>query len=120
MKTKITKNWPAGSASKTATLFFGYQLANEEHQRTYRIVINRLLHLALDNEVQILYMDNEAQERRVVVFRFVSGQSYDQYRDELVQTAGDLEKGVWEPNRDAEQYSSWKAELAEATPTLFL
>ena len=120
MKTKQTKDWPVVSASKTARMYFGYQLANEDCQRSYRIVINRLLHLALEDEVQILYMDNEVQERRVIVFRFTSEQTYDQYRDELVRIAEGLERGIWEPNRDAIQHSDWKVELTEATPTLLL
>lgn len=107
-------------ASKTSTLYFGYRLASEDRQRTYRILLHRLLQLSLDRKVQLLYVDNEVEERRVTVFRFTSPEAYDTYHDELLDTAEGLECGVWEPSRDARQHGTWKAELSDATPTLFL
>jgi hypothetical protein len=122
MKPKVAKFWKGGSAAKTSMLFFGYFSAAEHPQRreTYSLVVERLLSLAQEKAVQILYMDNTIQERRVVVYRFTSEQAYTQFRGGLVKLGEELEKGIWEPHRDAKQYSEWLTELSEATPTVAL
>lgn len=118
METKIVSNWPVGSAAKTATLFFGYFTKTSETRRYYSVLLNRLLCLAQEERLQLLYLDNSIEERRVVVFRFVSEEAYNDHRDELVRMAVGLEKGVWEPNRNQRQHNKWLSELPDATPTI--
>ena len=101
MKPKVVKFWKGGSAAKTSILFFGYN--HPDGRETYNMVAERLLSLAQEKAVQILYMDNTVQERRVVAFRFTSEKMYGQFRDELVKLGERLKKGIWEPHRDAEQ-----------------
>ena len=118
MKPRIVSNWFAGSAAKTSSVFFGYKEQSEETMSQYNTVLFRLLHLVQEQEVQLLLVDNTIQERKVVVFRFTSTSAYDTYRDELVQLAGNLERGIWEPWRDAEQEREWRGDLVHATPTI--
>lgn len=114
---KITSQWPEGSVAKTGIQFFGYSAPTKEHQQKYNVVLHRVLELALEGEIQLLYVDNQIRERHMVVYRFTSEQAYNKYRDELVKLAGDIRRGVWEPHRNEIQYKEWLADLPDTTPT---
>ena len=116
-KPKVAKHWPSGSAAKTSSMYFGY-CHPIDLRPTYDIVLNRLLQLTQDGAVQLLYVDNQIEERKVVAFRFTSDAAYNEHRDQLVKMASDLDRGIWEPNRNDDQRQTWLGEFADATPTI--
>lgn len=131
MNPKVVSDWHGGSAGKTSSLFFGYNLIEEvgsfnKHSKTYegvavpfRQLLQALLRLVLEGKAELLYYDNSLMERKVVAFRFTSEYSYDEYRDGLVEVGEEkIERGVWEPLRNAKQYKKWIADLAGGTPTI--
>ena len=131
MNPKVLSNWHEGSAGKTCSLFFGYNLLEEvgsftEHLGAYEEiaepfsqVLQLLLRLVLEDRAELLYYNTSLMERKVIAFRFVSEYDYDKYHDVLDELSKEeIERGVWEPLRNAKQYKKWVADLDGGTPTI--
>lgn len=78
--------------------YFGITLGNADDIKVpeFHAVKNRLLELAAEGEVAMIYCDDEGPAALVVAYRFTSDRAYHKYRDELISLGGSLGRGVWD------------------------
>lgn len=79
--------------------YFGYPTnhgGNDIKSEEFEAVKNRLLELAAEGEVAMIYCDDEGPVAFVVAYRFTSDRAYSRYRDELVSLGGSLARGIWD------------------------
>lgn len=124
-----TQHWP-GNGVKTGSYFFGYNLLEEigsyaddkemykEAIKVFNQLTKRMLHLAVEGHVQLLYLNSSLMERRVVAFRFQSANAFDEHGDTLLDLGRDLDIGIWEPLRDPHQDKYWRVDIPGATLTV--
>jgi hypothetical protein len=78
--------------------YFGYDCTNADDIKRpeFEAVKARLFELAEQDEVALIYVDDEGPVGLVVAYRFTSDRAYRKYRDELISLGGSLGRGVWD------------------------
>lgn len=89
-----------GSAAKTSPAFFGVSERDggisDFHIAAFEAVTPRIFRLAEEGAIELMYYRN-SPTCKVIAYRFVSDQFYNNHAGELVQLGSTLARGCWEP-----------------------